>query len=452
MKKIIVYLKHSLNSFFLKIKNLDYFKRKEGFASYEIKVHSGTNKQLIVVFSGVGNVASGEVHFEWGNSLIKASDGDHIIFVKDNLRQWYTNPEGQSEIVAYIQAYIISQAITSSVAFGLSMGGYGALVFSSLMRFDYVVALSSRSCVGEKSAFDPRNKSLMSAIKNKKLGVMTPDLMNSKSQYVFIASLDQSNDLKHLALLKKTCPIGGFYLTRGDHNIGHEMNLQGSMQVFLQWVVDGCKSRPPAGINVASQRLIDLGEYLVKNKLDILSLSLFQEDFSDIPLSEIPVFLLDTHVQSLLGKNITPKAFPCPIHASINVHWLHHYLGLGWYQPDAEGCWSQGHWHQLKAQLIEPEIDKKKFQIRLQIQLYFPNKDKTPLFIEIFQNGQSVKCFSFGREQKNRMLVAPLVLDEDGFFDLMLYTPSATIPALQDPSGDSREIAMYLKSFVIVRV
>lgn len=451
MEKLIAHCNTNIKRYLTKLSAVVSPKKKEGFAGYEIKVHSGTTKQLIVVFSGVGNVASGEVHFEWGNSLVQASEGAHIIFIKDNCRQWYTNPAGQAEVVAYLKYYIQSQGITSSLAFGLSMGGYGALVFASLMTFNYVIALSSRSCVGKKATFDTRNKTLMQGIDNKALGAITPALINPASQYIFIASSDQNNDLKHLALLKKSCPEGVFYLTRGDHNLGHEMNLQGQMQPFLKWLVGGCASQPPVGVKPVNQQLLDLGEYLAENNLEALSVSLLEEKFTSLSVAETPLFLLGTHVQRLLNKKIVPKAFPCPVQASISAHWLRHYLGLGWYQPEQGGVWSQGQWHQLNAQVVGAEESSQPLQIRLQVQLYFPDKEKTPLLIELYQNGQSIKSFNFGREQKNRVLAAPLVLDEEGCFELMIHTPFAAMPVLQQPSGDNREIAIYLKSFVIIR-
>lgn len=421
----------------------------EGFADYALKVHVGKSDQLIVAFSGVGNVASGEVHFEWGNSLINACEAAHIIFIKDNSRQWYTQQAGQAAVVDYLQQYILKHGIQKTLAFGLSMGGYGALVFASLMTFDQVVALASRACVGKWADFDTRNKALMQAIPESALSRITSDWINPRSHYVFISSRDQVNDLKHFMLLKQLFPDADFYSTRGDHNLGHEMNLRGAMKPFLHWLSGGCVDPSPLGIEQAHPALFELADLLHKKHLQCLGAGLLQQVFPDFPPEELPFFLLDAWVQTELVKDKKLSAFPAPCFTSVAAGALRSYLGLGWYAPDTRGVWSQGWRHQLRGWVISAGGDREKsFRLHLHLEFFFPPADQS-LMLEVWHEDTLIQSFTLDPKVKVRYLQLSLPVDEQGLFDVWLHTPFAVMPALHQKSEDNREIAVYLKSFVI---
>lgn len=436
--------------FSFKARNKGVESNAENFAGYEVKTHVGTSEQLVIAFSGVGNVISGEVQFEWGNSLTSACDGDHVIFVKDNLRSWYTREEGRQKVVALLQEYIKRHQIKNAIAFGLSMGGYGALVFSSLIAFDRVVVLSSRACVGKRSDFDTRNKSLMRDIPENAFSKISKEAANRETRYIFLASRDQCNDLKHLALLHKEFPEARFYLSRGDHNIGHEMNLQGKMKSFLQWLISGADADDFPGIEPADSQLLHLGEYMVNHRLHTLNTKFLSQYYPSLELINTPLFLLDTKVQLLLEGKSLFKAFPCPCNGSVSSQFLRHYLGLGWYAPDNRGgVWSQGLWHQLKGMLTTADTIGKRFQLRLHIEIFTPEEITLTPKIELFQNKQLIKSVELTRERKKHFMVFPLEIRSDGYFEVFIHTPFASMPAHKGKSEDCREIAIYLRSFVI---
>lgn len=422
----------------------------QGFGGYELKVQSGSGDRLIVAFSGVGDVARSEVRFEWGHSLVNACPDAHVIFVKDNLRHWYTNKAGQAQVIAYLESYVAEWGIKRTLAFGLSMGGYGALVFAALMRFDHVVALAPRSCVGRYADFDTRNKKLMSEIEDGDLSRIGPALIRPDTRYTFVASRDQINDLKHMGLLRKVCPQGDFYFSRGDHNIGHEMILHGEMGAFLQWVASGCLHGRPQGIAPAFEPIFEVSDFLLDAGLQDLGYTIWLQRFADLPVDELPVFLLEQKTQQLLSQNPLLCHYPCPTLTSIGPQWIRHYLGVGWYAPDQGGVWSQGLLHQLRGSLLDHDRGNLRYEMRFDVELYVDDRDDEQIYLECLQGLQPSKRVTLDRKQKTARFSLPLLPDAEGRFNLIIKTPFASMPAAREKSEDSREIALYLKSFVVV--
>lgn len=426
------------------------------FGVYDIQAHTGQSNLLLVAFSGVGDVANNtEVRFEWGNSLIKACEQAHILFIKDNARRWYTHPDGHAAVVEYIEAYKAEHGIERTLAFGLSMGGYGALVFSHLTTFDDVVALAARSCVGVASAFDSRNRTLMKQIPEGPLSSAQP-LLNPKTRYTFLTSLDQVNDLMHFHHHHQAWPQGQFFVTRGDHNIGNEMNMRGEMGRFLAWMSEGCApEKAPAGIREADETTFALAEHLVHAGRGAMGFKEWQQAFGTVPPSQLPLFLLANQVQAEIEQGLLPEAYPCPGYAYIAPPYLHPYLGQGWYVPEAGGAWSQGLWHELKGQfLLQPDqgdeaVNSAARHLRLRFELFNPPGDSEPFQMEAWSLGEKVKTLKVDRKNKFPTVVIPLSIESDGQFSLLLKTPSAVIPADVSDSADTREIALFLKGFVI---
>lgn len=423
---------------------------EEGFGGYELKVQPGSGDRLIVAFSGVGDVARNEVRFEWGNSLSNACPDAHVIYVKDNLRHWYTDKSGQAQVIAYLESYVAEQGIKRTLAFGLSMGGYGALVFASLMRFDHVIALAPRSCVGRYADFDTRNRKLMREIAEGDFSRICAALIRPDTRYTFVASRDQINDLKHMSLLRKVCPDGDFYFSRGDHNIGHEMILHGEMGRFLQWVASGCESACPQGIAPAFAPLFDVSDFLLDAGLHGLGHKAWMQRFADFPAEELPVFLLEHKAQHLLSESPLLCHYPCPTFTSIGPNWLRHYLGWGWYAPDQGGVWSQGLLHQVRGALVDQHAGTRRYEMRFDVELYVDDRAEEPIYLECLQGGTPPRKVALDRKKRALRFSVPLLPDAEGRFDMIIRTPFASMPAAKGKSEDSREIALYLKSFLVL--
>ncbi|MCH8533380.1 MAG: hypothetical protein LAT65_21290 [Saccharospirillum sp.] len=420
---------------------------------YDIKAHGGKSPLLLIAFSGVGDVANNtEVRFEWGNSLINACADAHILFIKDNARRWYTDENGHQGVADYIKGYQTEHGIERTVAFGLSMGGYGALVFSSLARFDDVVALAARSCVGEASQFDSRNRKLMKQLPEGPYSAISQRL-TADTRYTFLSSLDQVNDLMHFHHHRQACPNGRFFVTRGDHNIGNEMNMRGEMGRFLAWLSGGCSaSQAPPGITPATEAHFAVARHLVRAGRGAMGFKEWQQAFGTLAEEQLPLFLLPNKVQADIEAGLLTDYYPCPSHTFITQPYLQPYLGAGWYTAEAGGVWSQGYWHEIKGRLLsqsEGAAELEPRHIRLRFELYYPPSQNEPAVIEAWNEGERVKTMKVERKNRFPSVVIPLSIEPDGRFSLLLKTPGAIIPADVSDSGDTREIALFLKGFVV---
>lgn len=429
-----------------------WFKRNDsnhsqGFGGYEIEVIPGNSSVLYVAFSGIGDLKKTSVSFEWKQSLNRAGEGAHIILVKDNLRQWYTNPIGQSLVATTVTEYIQKNEIEHALALGMSMGGYGAVVFSSLIQFNSVVALSTRECVGKASTFDQRNRALMKHIIDGPQSHIE-NLINSKTRYCFISSADQVEDLMHFIRLTESCPQGHFFLARGNHNLGHEMIMRGTMQPFLKWLLGSCLAVPPKGISSAQDNVLRIAEHLQNTQEKNIDFATWKEKFSDIACDEIPLFLLHNSTQFAVEKEEAVIAYPLPVNTFISAEWVDPYLAFGWYQPDEKGVWSKGHWHILKGQLTDRE--KKKYQLRVQLEVYFPKQNSDVLTVSFFQAGELTKTIKVERKQKSIFTSLPLFPDENQLINVSIHTPYADFPSRSHNNADYREIGVYLKGFTVL--
>jgi len=195
-----------------------------------------------------------------------------------------------------------------------------------------------------------------------------------------------------MSLLRKVCPGGDFYFSRGDHNIGHEMVLRGEMSSFLQWVASGCENAPPAGVMRAYEPLFEVPQHLLEEGLHGVGQRAWEARFSEFPVEELPIFLLEHKVQQLLSENSALCHYPCPLFTSIGPNWIRHYLGAGWYAPDQSGVWSQGLLHQLRGGLVEFGTPECRYAIRFDVELYPDDRDDEPLYLEFFPGAAAVQA------------------------------------------------------------
>ncbi|WP_286902366.1 hypothetical protein [Vreelandella sedimenti] len=436
-------------------KILDYFSwfkkvnssQGQGFGGYEMEVIPGERNVLYVAFSGIGDLKNTTVPFEWKQSLSRTGEGAHIILVKDNLRQWYTNPDGQKLVATAITEYIKDNQIEDVLALGMSMGGYGAIVFSSLIEFNSVVALSSRECVGKASTFDQRNRALMKNIVNGPQSHIE-NLINPRTRYCFISSADQVEDLMHFMRLTKSCPQAHYFLARGNHNLGHEMIVRGTMLPFLKWLLGSCLDKPPKGINPAKHNVLRIADHLQKTKEKNIDFATWKKKYADIPSNEIPLFLLHNSVQLAVENSEKLIAYPLPTHTFVSAEWVDPYLAFGWYLPDKKGVWSKGHWHILNGQLTDHEGCE--YQLRIQLEAFFPKQYGDVIPISFFQAGQLTKTINVERKKKTIFVSLPLLPDENYVINVSIHTPHADFPSRSHNNSDYREVGVYLKGFVVL--
>ncbi|MFV1442011.1 MULTISPECIES: hypothetical protein [unclassified Phaeobacter] len=103
--------------------------------------HRGPGDRLVVCFSGIGKDAETCPPYEFARSA--TGNGRHnTLFIADPQRSWLNTPGLLSRIGAEIESYRAICGATRVIAMGHSMGGFSAIVASSVTRIDAVLAFA----------------------------------------------------------------------------------------------------------------------------------------------------------------------------------------------------------------------------------------------------------------------------------------------------------------------
>ena len=127
---------------------------------YRVRIRAGSSHLLIIAFAGIGVVPEGErreIRWEFENALHVIPDA-HVMFVKDTSLSWYNAQDGRSDLVSILRSYRTSNNITRTATIGLSMGGFAAILFGSLIDADIALAFCPQtvSNLSENSRPDQR--------------------------------------------------------------------------------------------------------------------------------------------------------------------------------------------------------------------------------------------------------------------------------------------------------
>jgi len=95
---------------------------------------------------GILRTSCQEKNIEWFFWLKNFTQSD-IAFITPNKCDWYT--ESKNDITLYLQSLIKQMKYNTVITFGASMGGYGALLFGSLLEADTIIAISPQTNISQ---------------------------------------------------------------------------------------------------------------------------------------------------------------------------------------------------------------------------------------------------------------------------------------------------------------
>lgn len=103
---------------------------------------------LTVAFTGISH-ALGGLHFDFGKSLSGVESA--TLLVRDIGRRWYQypndSPNSPARVIERIRTAASEVGATRIVCLGNSMGGFGALMFGSLLQADAVLAFVPQTVI-----------------------------------------------------------------------------------------------------------------------------------------------------------------------------------------------------------------------------------------------------------------------------------------------------------------
>ncbi|TNE65170.1 MAG: hypothetical protein EP335_06390, partial [Alphaproteobacteria bacterium] len=311
--------------------------------AYDAQVRPGRGRRLMVVCAGIGAEGRDPMPFEWRASTRLAGLDDHFIFVRDRNRSWMNDPAGFDALLQLVEDYRSEHNIRHTTGFGLSMGGFNALVLDHYLAFDRVVAAAPQLLVGPKAGFDSRYKAFWDQIP-----VFRHDdaaaLMRAEGRYEIHVSVDTRRDLLHLAPVLDR-PGVRFLAYRGNHNIGHEMQCRDSLSAYVRAVL--LDDQPlPAGLQEAPDRIAALVRHAAKaSAADVRALA-------DGDSAWLPTWMyrhLQRDMAAETGADIAP---PVPVPADLSPLSLLPYLRAGWREVEPGIVRADGSMHEISMHLF----------------------------------------------------------------------------------------------------
>lgn len=167
---------------------------------YDFQYIEGTNNTLVINFSSKGKEWKDKVVPEFSKSLKPL--GCHIGHVMDKTKSWFNTPniiDGITKEIDILQKKVNPKKV---VFMGLSMGGFGAILFSKLCFCDVVLAFSPQIDIDPKlTSWDTRYHNYFV----KDFDFIVPHIrnhFNKTSKYIIVLG-NNKIDKKHIELIPK---------------------------------------------------------------------------------------------------------------------------------------------------------------------------------------------------------------------------------------------------------
>jgi hypothetical protein len=435
------------------------------FGVYEVEISLRDSQRLIVSFAGIGDIDSGEMPYEWQDSLSDWNDNISYIFIRDTSRSWYTNESGISSLAQWLNELIFDLNISYSIGFGLSMGGYGALILDSLVKFDLTVAISSRTYLGRESQFDNRLTELSELVTSSQK-TNAYNLLRDVGNYIFLYSIDDINDMMHASRLYFIKPQNvKMFSTRGPHNIGYNEKKIRGLKPLLSWLfLDNCAS-PLEGFKPFTLDTAVIASTLEKmNFPESITASAYEEYFQHIAPADIPELILvscaqhslDSHIRTCLthDRHQRESIFSSSrLHLSpivslshLTVNSFARNLTLGWSDPEEDGCWAIGIWHFIEGSIIDSGIGP--YQLRVDYRVYLPPESSQTIN---FYDEDGLMCIESVHHKYGRDAGTVFIpLRTPYLFKILIETANPLMPSACSSSEDTRELSIFVTSLTVI--
>lgn len=416
------------------ISNLTNNKNIYKFGVYELLVVSGSESSLIVSCAGVGNIQADTIKFEFKKSLEMVANDSHQIFIKDNSRSWYTNKKGRDALVSFLKKYVKNNHINQSTILGLSMGGYGALVIDSLMHFDRVAVLASRSCLKGSASFDSRNKKLINKVKPSQYDSIEKFVTDAKRVHM-VFSMDDRSDLLHGYRAANLLPNINQFVVRGGHNIANEFGRQNQMVDLVKWMIGLNEEQEPIGFLPFSKRLFHICEHLVDKEYSLNS-SLSDSTFLKASCFDIPVFLFESYFGRRLSElkkssNLSSfsnelealSVFPVTTNSYLTYQNTPNLFKFGWKIQETGNLLTRGFWHSINGRLVNYD---RGFSYEVCLRIKAMSSNLSQCSIKIYSSLDTFDEFAIKADNKYKLIKSKIIFDSEGIFHITIDSKSPT--------------------------
>ena len=174
-----------LHFYLKKIQNF-FIKKKFFFNETSIDYFFKNKKKTVVSFSSIGR---GRKYIQ-PNEFFNLVKNYNVVFVKDITRSWFNNID-----VNYVKSYLKK----NSYAIGFSMGGFNAIIFSTLYPIKKVIAFSPQFSIHPNISNDRTFLNYAANIKKWKYSKLQ---FSKKTKYLLIFG-DSEKEKYHMGMIPK---------------------------------------------------------------------------------------------------------------------------------------------------------------------------------------------------------------------------------------------------------
>jgi len=196
--------------FFVKKIYYSIFNKNYNFTTTLINQYYTGKKKNVLSFSSIG---SGTRHIQ-NEEFFNLTKKYNVFFIRDVTRSWFNN----------IDVKLIKKNITKKYcyAIGHSMGGFNAIIFSTLYNIKKVIAFSPQFSIHPNITKDTTFRNHALRIKHWKY----PKLEFSKNSDYLLIFGDDVKEKYHASLIPKQKNIKIIYIKDCDHNTAKKIKRQ----------------------------------------------------------------------------------------------------------------------------------------------------------------------------------------------------------------------------------
>lgn len=189
----------NLYFYFKKIQNF-FIDKKFSYPSVMMDFFSKNKKKTVVSFSSIGR---GRKYIQQ-NEFFYLTQKYNVLFIKDITRSWFNNID-----IKYFNTYLGK----NTYAIGFSMGGFNAIIFSTLYPVKKVIAFSPQFSIHPNISKDKSFINFAALIKNWKF---TKLKFSKNTKYLLIFG-DSDEEKYHMKMIPKKSNIKILVIKNCNH-------------------------------------------------------------------------------------------------------------------------------------------------------------------------------------------------------------------------------------------
>ena len=197
----------------------------------------GAGHRAVLAFVGMVVALGGRQPLEFVG--VAAAEGRHVLFISDQRRSWYSRPGLQERVVRVVQDFCAAQGITDLSAIGNSMGGYGAILFASLLPVRHVAAFVPQVLLTPQVLAMTQWDETRAYIQDGVVRDLVPGMLASAARFTLVHGDQDIDDNIHAAHLPKAANIDPLIFKGRDHKVSRWLKDRGVLAALGSAMLDG---------------------------------------------------------------------------------------------------------------------------------------------------------------------------------------------------------------------